>query len=75
MLLIYDVCCEFRQKLVLLQDALEDLSQQLLSLERETMRWKPVNDVVVDDLQNQIDSTLVSILNVCANCVNKQVLW
>lgn len=42
-----------------LQDALEDLSQHLLDMERETGRWLLVDDIVLDNLQQQVDNTQV----------------
>jgi len=43
-----------------LQDALDDLTQRLTSLESELSRCKSVSDLLVTDLQLNIDNTLAS---------------
>jgi len=48
------------QMLCSLQDAFDDLTQHLTSLETELQRFKSVNDLVVVDIQQNIDSTLAS---------------
>jgi len=45
---------------VSLQDALDDLTQRLTSLEMEVQRYKSVGDLLVSDLQQNIDSILAS---------------
>jgi len=45
-----------------LQDALDDLTQRLTSLETELRKYKSVADLLVSDLQHNIDNTLASLL-------------
>ena len=57
-----NACGVHVQLLSSLQDALDDLTQRLTALETELRRCKSVGDLLASDLQQNIDSTLASLL-------------
>ncbi len=49
----------FEQKMQIFHKLLEDVHHKLLEVEREKARWQPVPDVVLESLQDEIDTCKV----------------
>ena len=47
------------QKMQIFHKLLEDIHHKLLEVEREKARWQPVPDVVLESLQDEIDTCKV----------------
>ena len=54
-------CIVCQQKMQSLQESLADIGLQLSEKEQEVMRWKPVADLQLESLQDQMDTTQVSV--------------
>lgn len=63
------------ERLMELQDAQDQLDFKLRQAETVKNSWKPVGELVVDDLQNHIDRVKVSILLSLIYIYKKKLFW
>ena len=53
--------------MTVLNDAMEDVHHRLQDSEREKSKWKQVEDVVLQNLQDEIDHVKVLVVNIIIN--------